>query len=259
LWFRKKVRAWRIGRAQAWLRAHIWLGLVCLPLLVLHSGFRLGGVLSTVLMVLLVIVIVSGIWGLVLQQWLPGYMLDRVAAETIYSQIEGQSRQLLVEARDLVRVTCGAMPEEAEAESADGWNERSESFVVVGAVRKVGRVQGKVLETRVAGPVVAGSEGLRVFFDGAVDAYLRKGRRSDSPLVDRERARQLFQGLRNNVPPAARAAVDTLEGLCAQRRQLDLQARLHFWLHSWLWVHLPLSAALAGLMFWHMWAALYYW
>src|SRR3954447_4078640 len=38
LWFRKKVRIWRIGRAQKWLRAHIWLGLLCLPLLVLHSG-----------------------------------------------------------------------------------------------------------------------------------------------------------------------------------------------------------------------------
>jgi hypothetical protein len=52
LWLRKHYRTWRVGRAQAWMRAHIWFGLLCLPLLIFHSGFRLGGVLSTVLMVL---------------------------------------------------------------------------------------------------------------------------------------------------------------------------------------------------------------
>src|SRR5207249_1598623 len=88
LWWRKRVRVWRIGRAQAWMRAHIWLGLLCVPLLIYHSGFRLGGILSTVLMVLLLVVVASGIWGLVLQQILPRRMLDDVPAETIYSQID---------------------------------------------------------------------------------------------------------------------------------------------------------------------------
>ena len=32
LWWRKKVRTWRIGRTQTWLRAHIWLGLLSVPL-----------------------------------------------------------------------------------------------------------------------------------------------------------------------------------------------------------------------------------
>src|SRR5689334_5062014 len=49
LYVRKKyLRAWRIGRTQVWLRAHIWLGLLTVPLLVYHSGFRLGGTLSSV-------------------------------------------------------------------------------------------------------------------------------------------------------------------------------------------------------------------
>ena len=39
LWARKKFRAVRIGRAKLWMKAHIWLGLLSLPLLVLHSGF----------------------------------------------------------------------------------------------------------------------------------------------------------------------------------------------------------------------------
>ena len=27
LWPRKRVRSWRLGSAQSWLRAHVWLGL----------------------------------------------------------------------------------------------------------------------------------------------------------------------------------------------------------------------------------------
>ena len=52
LWPRKKVRAWRIGAARAWMRAHIWLGFLTVPLIVLHSGFSLGGQLSSLLMIL---------------------------------------------------------------------------------------------------------------------------------------------------------------------------------------------------------------
>ena len=64
LWPRKKVRAWRIGSAQVWMRAHIWLGFLTVPLIVLHSGFTLGGQLSALLMILFGIVIASGIFGL---------------------------------------------------------------------------------------------------------------------------------------------------------------------------------------------------
>ena len=37
LWGRKKLRRLRIGRVKTWMAAHIWLGLVTVPLLVLHS------------------------------------------------------------------------------------------------------------------------------------------------------------------------------------------------------------------------------
>src|SRR5262249_46816132 len=66
LWPRKWFRTLRVGRAQVWMRAHIWMGLLCLPIVLYHSGFRLGGWLSTVLLVLLVLVIASGIYGLIL-------------------------------------------------------------------------------------------------------------------------------------------------------------------------------------------------
>src|SRR3982750_4023723 len=74
LWPRKRKRTWRIGRVQVWMRAHIWLGLLSLPILVLHSGFYFGASwlsLSAVLMILFLTVIASGVYGLILQQVIP--------------------------------------------------------------------------------------------------------------------------------------------------------------------------------------------
>jgi hypothetical protein len=258
LWFRKKRRAWRIGRAQDWLRAHIWLGLLCVPLLVYHSGFQMGGTLSATLMVLLFIVIASGVWGLAVQQWLPERMLERVSAETIYSQIERRAGQLTAEGKRLVRATCGPAAGEDEKEEEDEEAEDG-AYLVVGAVRSVGKVQGKVLETRVPAPPVPGAEPLRAFFDDTVAVFLREGARCGSPLARPDRSAALFADLRGRLPAGAHAAVDTLESFCDQRRQLDLQARLQFWLHNWLWIHFPLSVALVVLMFVHIWVALKYW
>src|SRR5260370_809587 len=35
---RKKVVLWRLGTLQRWMRAHIWLTLLTIPLVILHSG-----------------------------------------------------------------------------------------------------------------------------------------------------------------------------------------------------------------------------
>jgi hypothetical protein len=257
LWFRKKVRVWRIGRAQTWLRAHIWLGLLCVPLLIYHSGFRLGGSLSTVLMILLLIVILSGIWGLFLQQILPTRMLEQIPAETIFSQIDRLSEQLSTEARQLVQATCGLDPDD---KTADGERAAAPTpYLVVGAVRSAGRIQGKVLETRTAPVAVPGAEALSAFFQETVDPFLRGRADGDSPLRLRQRAVQKFGEVKTHLPPAAHSALETLAGMCDQRRQWDQQAGFQFWLHSWLWVHFPLSVALVVLMIVHIWVALKYW
>jgi hypothetical protein len=259
LWWRKKVRVWRIGQAQVWMRAHIWLGLLCLPLLVYHSGLRWGGTLSTGLMVLLLIVIASGVWGLVLQQFLPRHMLDDVPAETIYSQINYLSAQLVAEAEHLVRATCGPTPGEEPAPLARPEAAVGTGHMIVGAVRSVGRVQGKVLETRVPPAPVPESELLRSFYRNTIAPFLQHGRASGSGLRNPNRAAVMFQDFKAKLPASAHGSVDTLETFCDQRRQWTEQARIHFWLHNWLWVHFPLSVSLIVLMAVHIWVALKYW
>jgi hypothetical protein len=260
LWLRKKFRVWRVGRAKVWMRAHIWLGMLCVPLLIYHSGFRLGGTLSTALMVLLLVVIASGVWGLALQQLVPRQMLEDLPAETIYSQIDYLSNVLLVEAERMVRATCGPEPgEEVVAVGAlTPSGATTADHVVVGAVRSVGRVHGKVVQAQPAASPVPESEPLRAFFRTTVTPFLR-GDAPDSPLSSAAKIQTVFDGMRTRLPPAAHGCLNVLQDACQQRRQWTQQARLHFWLHNWLWVHFPLSVALVVLMVVHVWVALKYW
>jgi hypothetical protein len=98
---RKKIPLWRVGTVQRWLRAHIWLTLLTIPLVILHSGFRLGGPMTTLLMALFAIVIVSGIYGLVLQHLMPRLMKERLPAETVFEQIPHIRSQLAVAAEKM--------------------------------------------------------------------------------------------------------------------------------------------------------------
>ena len=46
---RKKKRLWRIGNVQIWLKAHIWLTIFTIPLVLFHCGFHTGGPHTTIL------------------------------------------------------------------------------------------------------------------------------------------------------------------------------------------------------------------
>lgn len=272
LWPRKHWRVVRLGRTKIWMRAHIWLGILSVPLLVLHSGFYFSNLEATLLFLLFAIVIISGVWGLIMQQFIPRKMLDEIPAETIYSQIDHMSELLYEEGEKLVLGTCG-LPDEEEAErekrleetqhligaptEADPMGNRS--HITVGAVRVVGGIRGKVLETMPSVHFVDGCEPLREYFRATIEPYLKDGNKSRSPLKSPVRCQEEFNRLRQKYPEAAHEAIGALESLCDQRRQFERQKRLHAWLHNWLSVHLPLSIALIILMFIHIVVTIKYW
>jgi hypothetical protein len=265
LWPRRwhRLRALRIGRTQAWLRAHIWLGLLSVPLVVLHTGFHLGGPLSTVLAAVFAVVIASGVFGLVMQQVIPRLMLQATPAETIYSQIDYVSQQFAADAQRLVLAACGEQREpRGEAETltpAFQSEDEDEGFVVIGAVRTVGSVRGKVLATQASAGRVANPQAMRSAFFDTIQPYLQQGAAGGSLLADRSRAALWFEELRAGAGSDGQQVVAALESWCDNRRQFDLQIRLHHWLHGWLSLHLPLSAALLILLAAHIYAAIKYW
>jgi hypothetical protein len=97
---RKRKRAWRLGRAATWMRGHIWLGVLAVPLVLFHSGFHAGGAITTILLALFGLVTLSGLFGLALQQVLPRVMTARVEMETVYEQIPLVVVQLRKEAAE---------------------------------------------------------------------------------------------------------------------------------------------------------------
>src|SRR5882672_8552489 len=104
---RKRVPVWRIGRAQAWMRGHLWLGLLSLPLILFHGGFHFGGLLTEVLMWLLIITVASGIFGAILQHSIPKKMTADIPLETIYDEISHVRGLLREEADRAVESICG--------------------------------------------------------------------------------------------------------------------------------------------------------
>src|SRR5689334_18150051 len=93
---RRRVPTWRLGRAQGWMRGHLWLGLLSLPMILLHGGFHFGGTLTRVLMWLLIATVASGLFGAALQHYIPRVMTSDVKLETIYDEI-ANVRKLLIE------------------------------------------------------------------------------------------------------------------------------------------------------------------
>jgi hypothetical protein len=112
---RKKIPLWRVGTVQLWLRAHIWLTFLTIPLVILHSGFRLGGPMTTLLMVLYALVMGSGIYGLVLQHLMPRLMKERLPAETVFEQIPHIRAQLSVAAEKMRDSLKPAPPKKPDA------------------------------------------------------------------------------------------------------------------------------------------------
>jgi hypothetical protein len=115
---RKKIPLWRIGTVQRWLRAHIWLTILTIPLVILHSGFRLGGGMTTFLMLLYAIVMVSGFYGLFLQHLMPRLMKERLPAETVFEQIPHIRAQLAAAAEKLSDSFKPAPPKKPDAGAA---------------------------------------------------------------------------------------------------------------------------------------------
>ena len=84
---RRRFPAARIGSAQFWMKGHLWIGTLTVPFALFHAGFGLGGRVEILLWILFSAVILSGFWGLFLQQLLPRMMLENMPRETFIEQI----------------------------------------------------------------------------------------------------------------------------------------------------------------------------
>ena len=362
---RKKIPLWRVGTVQRWLRAHIWLTILTIPLVILHSGFRFGGPMTTFLMVLYAIVMVSGFYGLFLQHVMPRLMKERLPAETVFEQIPHIRSQLAAAAekmRDSFKPATPKKPD-AGAPAASAAKTATAGAPVMASTKgelstPVARAKSVTGSPEIAAPVTAaappppappsipnapvkpappkpetiGTPTARVqsdppgapvarsevppgdqpapsppvappatpppaapkpaapaaakpaaappapkpaakpaappdpaseavlieFIERQILPYLQ-ARRGDRMRLNNPRfSDDTFRFVKLRVAEGYRSRVEEIQNWCDERRMLDVQVRLHHWLHGWLFVHVPFSFLLVMLTIWHACVTLFY-
>ncbi len=241
---RRKRPTLKVGRLQLWLKAHIWLTILTIPLVLLHCGFSTGSPMTKWFLVIYGIVMVSGFYGLALQQFLPRLMKDHVPGETIFEQIPHLRRQMhqsALEMRKALDTTpARALVAASAAAPATLFGDSSAPSATV--------------ESQ-SDPAV---QSLKQFLDESALPYLAATRGEKLLLGAQRVSDDQFRFLKISVGGELKSRVDQLQSWCDERRQLDLQTRLQHWLHGWLLVHIPFSVLLIVFTAWHAIAALFF-
>lgn len=224
---RKKKRLWRIGNVQVWLRAHIWLTFFTIPLVLFHCGFKFGGPHTTWLLGIYGIVMGSGFFGLAMQQFIPRMMKEKLPHEVVYEQIPHIRERLFESALEL-RSEVRTLEREALSAAAPAGGSAT---VIDASAQTVGE-----------------------FLDDDLLPYLRASRfrAKRLRLGDQRNADDLFRLVRLNASDALRDRVELMELWATERRDADLQMKLHHWMHGWLLLHVPFSFTLLVMTVWHI-------
>jgi len=281
LWPRKRLRRKKLGPTRVWLAAHLWLGLATGPLAFIHAGFRFGGTFTSCLMWLLIFVLVSGVYGWIMQIVIPRWMLGNLPSETITAQIDDVSVQNSLDARRMLTVAYGPKPEGLT--KLTNLNENSLSFkgirttrdsesgdyqqIVVGAVQRRGPQRGRsAIDTSIE---VDPADARMIWneYASVIDPFLlRKIPGLAIPaqgtglakLRTRQTTLDFFTLLRESCSPSSTTILRRLEELCEQRRQFDVQRKAQMWLHAWIAVHASASILLGILLVTHIILAIRY-
>jgi hypothetical protein len=237
------------------MRGHLWLGLLSLPVILFHGGFHFGGTLTSVLMWLLMVTVVSGIFGAVVQHYVPQVMTTDVKLETIYDEIANVRKLLREEADRAVEAICGPLglgkTANEEVQRAGGFTASRAMAATSGGTAVAAAAETLVLTEEECAP-------LRKFYLSEMRPFLEQPKHSRARLGDADKAHNAFSGLRTLMPQSAQSTLQDLEDICDEARQLVRQEQLHHLLHGWLLLHIPFSLALILLAAVHAVMALRY-
>lgn len=256
-WFGVRKRRFRESRApaQAWVSAHVYLGLSLLFIGTLHTGFQLGMNIHTLAYVLMVLVILSGIYGIVAYSVLPRQvtanrnemefraMLEEItqlneAALSLADKIDPETHAVVARSVSKVRIGGTAYEQLTGRYATPG---------EAGSLDQFFTVKRKQLQSQAAMPAAQSGRGRQATIAFVADQIFAAGsaRGSDNPS---SKASETLQKLLQTV--AKRKAL--LEKV---NRDITLRARLTIWLY----VHVPLTVALLAALLVHVLAVFIYW
>lgn len=233
-WFgvRKRRYSSTRGTVQGWLSAHVYLGLALLVVVLLHAGFQFGLNVHTLALVLMVLVIASGLYGVYIYMKHPG----RVSAAR-----GGVSRpELMDQLEDLDRrsLRVAASLDDDYRELIDSGVARTQLGSTLWA-RLRGRDLSQVVLRRGGQTQVVANPGQEAALDWLAD--------------EQSRATDAGQA----------AKIGELSALVRNKRRLLRQIRedlrLQAGMEIWLYFHVPLTAGLLMALAAHIITVFLYW
>ncbi|MFQ6004995.1 MAG: hypothetical protein ACE5OQ_05765 [Woeseia sp.] len=237
LWFtwfgvRKRRYTSTLGTVQGWLSAHVYLGIALVIIVLLHTGFQFGLNVHTLALLLMLLVVASGIYGVFVYIRYP----DRL------SENRGGSNcaELVDQLGDIDR---------RSRKMADNLSKEFQELVTSG----ISRTQlGGSLWARLRGRdqsqvVLQGSNGSEVVPNPGQEAALDWLAEQQSRSTD----------------PTAVTTIGELSALLRNKRkllrQLSEDMRLQARIEAWLYAHVPLTAALLVALVVHIVTVFLYW
>ena len=241
---RKRQFSQGASNLRSWVSAHVYLGLSLLVIGSLHAGFQFGWNVHTLAYVFMVLVIVSGIYGIVVYARYPS-LITRNRRGT---DPDGLLREILDIDNDLLKL-------------ADNVGGRTQEVVA----RSVQR-------TRIGGGWLAQLRGIRGNPSAeAIATVLDEADTSKKPAADADKKQASMSETMMFMASRVFKAEDPqrtekLRRITAQlARKQDLVARLNrdithrARMRAWLFLHIPLTEGLLAALLVHVIAVFFYW
>jgi hypothetical protein len=237
LWFtflgvRKRRYSSTLGTVQGWLSAHVYLGIALVVIVLLHTGFQFGTNVHTLAFALMVLVVASGLYGVVIYIRYP---------ERLSKNRDGANRsELHDQLGDIDRRSkriAETLPQEFQELVTSGISRTLLGGSVWARLR--GKDQSQVVLQRGGGSEVVANAGQ----EAALDWLAEQQSRSDDPEVA--------------------AVIGELSALIRNKRRLlktlTEDMRLQATIEVWLYVHVPLTAGLLMALGVHIITVFMYW
>lgn len=247
LGIRKRSYSSSLGTVKGWTSAHVWLGLALIIVGTLHSGMQFGWNVHTLAWTLMMLVILSGLWGVVGYQRYPTQITDRrgsLPVEDMVREVAELDRQLLIAASELGKDTHErALQSINRTQLGGGFWRQVRGYSETSGDGLVARLRDELSKPVVgtAEPVMQGRQadgGATMMFMASAfvsqeqDAKQRETRRRLLDLFSRKKA--LVSGLNADVTRRARMTL-------------------------WLYFHVPLTIALIASLTVHVFSVFLYW
>ncbi len=231
---RKRSYNSNVGSVQGWTSAHVYLGTALLFVATLHGGFQFGLNVHTLAYVLMVIVIVSGFFGITVYLHYPSVMSTNRAGDKLEGLLEKINK---IDESSLSEVEPG--PLKALVESA------IEGCHLGGSVWQ----QLTAKDASVVSVPVAMS-------DNAVE---KQESNKDQALVINTLANSLSRLSGGSEAGRTQSLLFNFSTKQTLLRRVRRDVQIRALLKIWLYVHVPLSFALLAALITHVIVVFFYW